>query len=197
MSHDAHPGANRTVSPGAAMAAAAATTSAMAPVSVRVTATTGRSRGVSRQRVGDHLPIGAQQHHRRPSGRPRLARGRRTVGPWPARRRSRPPGRRPSGRSGGVAVRGLGVIDVVHPGHVADASAIRCPARVKARSPSRTAVAGTPWARASAAAARALATLWAAAGRTSATVASSWAASRRSGTKARSTSMPSTTPSMD
>ena len=65
------------------------------------------------------------------------------------------------------------------------------------RSPSRTAVAGTPYDRARAAAASALATLCGAAGEMSLTVASSSAESRRASMKARSTSSSSTTPNIE
>ncbi len=171
---DAPAGASSTVSPGEASRAASVTTRSMTPSVFPADLHNGNIRRVSRERLGDPGPIGAQQHRAaQPLGGPRDQLVDVGALELPA---GDPDDRRVGGQRGrrGVRVGGLGVVDVVDPlhgRHVGDPVG----SGVKAASPSRTAPAGTPWARASAAAASALATLCGANGFTSASVASSTA----------------------
>ena len=164
---DAHAGASRTVSPGRARSAAVATTTSMtasidaqSPVSATSTSTTGTSGACRASAACDHVAVEADEHG---GAQPRRVRAHQLV---ELRRRAlgQPAGdpddvlEAAQRGGGGVRVGRLGVVD---PGH---AVRPRRPGRAGAgrggrpRSPFRTAIGGTPCARASAAAARAFAT---------------------------------------
>ena len=194
---EAHPGASSTVSPDLASPAAASTTRSIgSPVSSAPTSMTGTS-GACRESASA-TTWRSRPSRTTPRSRPpdRAARGRRSARPWPGRPRSTRRARRPD--SDDWAACGLVALESstqVTPSASAT-WAIRWPSGRKARSPSRTACWLTPWARASAAAARALATKCGAGEARSASVQSSAALVARSSMKARSTRRSSTTPTL-
>ena len=151
---------------------------------------------VSRQRRGEQRAVGPQQHD---AAEPVADRRHQLVEVLALRQPAGDPHHRvvrEQRAHRGVRVRRLRVVDVAHAAHLAR---IGDPVPRRPEAPQPLAYGGgvTPYARASAAAASAFATLCGAYGTTSSMLASSCAESRRPSTNARSTSRSSTTPSID
>src|SRR5215207_4229264 len=197
MSLLAQPGASRTTSPTRASDAAACTACAMALVSVdsiRITGTWGACRVSAWPTTSRSTPSSTAP---------------RSLLPWVLINSSKlvplawPPASQTmcSSNACSAASAACGFVAFESstqrtPSWSAIVSILWAPTRTRRR-PSRTAAAGTPNDRASAAAASALATLCGTAGETSVILASSSAESRRCSTKARSTSRSSTMPSIE